>query len=227
MELIGILVVIIGFILKFDTIAVVLVAGITTGLVANMSFMEVLHTIGDTFASQRHMALFLLILPIIGISERYGLKERAIYLIKNIKNLSTGKLISFYLLIRQIAISMGLRLGGHAEFVRPLIQPMAQGAAVSEYGELDEESEERIKVAAAAADNYGNFFAQNIFLANSGVLLIVGTLEGLGYKVDALQIAQTAIPIAIIALILGVAQNYHLDRSIRRRLGKNRGGKHE
>lgn len=226
MQLIGILVVIIGFILKFDTIAVVLTAGIVTGLIADMSIVEILNTIGGTFVNQRHMALFLLILPIVGICERYGLKERATYLIKNIKSLSTGKLISLYLLIREIAIAMGIRLG-HAEFVRPLIEPMAQGAAIGRYEQLDEEIEEEIKAAAAAADNYGNFFAQNIFLANSGVLLIAGTLGELGYQVDPLEIVKGAVPIAIIALILGVIQNYHLDRKIRRKLSHKRGENNE
>lgn len=226
MELIGILVVIIGFMLKLDTIAVVLSAGIVTGLVANMGLTEILNTIGSTFINQRHMALFLLILPIIGICERYGLKERAAILIKNIKSLSTGKLISLYQLIRQIAISMGVRFG-QAEFVRPLIEPMAQGAATSEHGEIDDATREKIKVAAAAADNYGNFFAQNIFLANSGVLLIAGTLEELGYAVDTLAIAKMAIPIAIIALIFGVIQNASLDRKIQRQLAGKRGGNNE
>ncbi|MEF9958965.1 MAG: DUF969 domain-containing protein [Niameybacter sp.] len=223
MELIGIVIVIIGFVLKFDTIAVVLTAGIVTGLVADMGILDILGTIGDTFIKQRHMALYLLILPIIGISERYGLKQRAIELIKSIKNMSTGKILSLYLLIREIAIAMGLRLGGHAEFVRPLIEPMANGAAVSQYKELDEEIEEKIKAASAAADNYGNFFAQNIFMANSGVLLIAGTLEELGYTSDTLQIAQIAIPVAIITLVLGVIQNMHLDHSIRKLIEKKRG----
>lgn len=223
MELIGIVIVIVGFLLKFDTIAVVLTAGVVTGLVAEMGIIDILNTIGTTFVKQRHMALFLLILPIVGLSERYGLKERAIELIKSMKNLSTGKVLSFYLVLRQIAIAMGLRLGGHPEFVRPLIQPMASGAATSTYGELDEEVEEKIKAASAATDNYGNFFAQNLFLANSGVLLIVGTLEELGFAVDAVEVAQVAIPIAIIALILGVMQNLHLDYSIKRMLGKKRG----
>ncbi|MEG0712431.1 MAG: DUF969 domain-containing protein, partial [Niameybacter sp.] len=197
--------------------------GIVTGLVADMGILDILGTIGDTFIKQRHMALYLLILPIIGISERYGLKQRAIELIKSIKNMSTGKILSLYLLIREIAIAMGLRLGGHAEFVRPLIEPMANGAAVSQYKELDEEIEEKIKAASAAADNYGNFFAQNIFMANSGVLLIAGTLEELGYTSDTLQIAQIAIPVAIITLVLGVIQNMHLDRSIRKLIEKKRG----
>lgn len=78
-----------------------------------------------------------------------------------------------------------------------------------------------IKAASAANDNYGNFFGQNVFLANSGVLLIAGTLETLGYNVDTLQIAKASIPIAIIAFILGVIQNYLLDKKLAKKY-KNR-----
>ncbi|MHC1748907.1 MAG: DUF969 domain-containing protein [Cellulosilyticaceae bacterium] len=226
MQLIGILVVVVGFILKLDTIAVVLVAGIITGLVGDMGLIEILNTLGTTFITQRTMALFLLILPIIGICERYGLKERAAHLIKNIKGLSAGKLATLYLFIREVAITAGVKLG-QAEFVRPLIEPMAQGAAVGKYGEVDEETEQSIKVAAAAADNYGNFFAQNIFVANSGVLLIAGTLEELGYTVDTVSIAKAAIPVAIVALILGAVQNHCLDKKIKKRLTRKEGAKHE
>ena len=91
MELIGIVIVIIGFALKFDTIAVVLVAGLSTGLVAHMSLYEILEKLGSTFVSQRHMTLFILTLPVIG--KRFSLKERAITLIKNMKNMSTAKLL--------------------------------------------------------------------------------------------------------------------------------------
>ena len=62
-------------------------------------------------------------------------------------------------------------------------------------------------------------------MANSGVLLIAGTLEELGYQVDTLQIVQIAIPVAIIALVLGVIQNLHLDRTIRKTMAKKRGDK--
>ena len=213
MQLIGILVIIVGFILKLDTIAVVLSAGIVTGLLGGMSIVEILNTLGSSFTTQRGMAMFLLILPIISLCERYGLKERATELIGKIKGMSSGRIATLYLFIRQIAISAGVKLG-HAEFVRPLIEPMAQGAASVKYGDLDEESKEEIKAMAAAADNYGNFFAQNIFVANSGVLLIVGALEELGYAVDALAVAKSAIPVAIIALIFGFIQNTMIDRKI-------------
>lgn len=222
MELIGILIVIIGFALKLDTIAVVLVAGLATGIVANMSVFEILEKLGSTFVSQRHMTLFILTLPVIGMCERFGLKERAITLIKGIKNMSTGKLLSCYLLIREVGTAVSLRLSGQAQFIRPLINPMAQGAAISKYGKIDDKNEDLIKGTAAAMDNYGNFFGQNVFLASSGVLLIAGTLEELGYNVSTLEIAKASIPIAIVALILGFLQNYILDKRLSKNLSKNK-----
>lgn len=220
MSLIGILIVIVGFALKLDTIAVVLSAGIVTGLIGQLDIMEILRILGETFVSQRQMSLFLLTLPIIGVCERYGLKERAIYLIKQKKNMSTGKLITFYTLIRQIAAAISLRVSGHVQFIRPLINPMAQGAALNKYGNNNKEVEENIKAASAAADNYGNFFAQNVFLGNSGVLLIAGTLEGLGYPANTMDIAIASIPIAVIAFILAYMQNRMLDKSIEKSFKK-------
>ena len=222
MALIGILIIIIGFALKLDTIAVVIFSGLVTGLVSGMNLTEVLSTLGTTFVAQRSMSLFLLTLPIIGICERYGLKEKAIIMIKNVKGLSTGKLLSGYLLIREASSAASVRLGGHPQFVRPLINPMAQGAAIAKYGKLKEEDEDKIKGYAAASDNLGNFFGQNVFLANSGVLLIAGTLEGLGYNVDTLQIAKASIPIALIAFALGVIQNYYLDKHLAKKYNKTK-----
>lgn len=219
MQLIGILVIVVGFIMKLDTIAVVLSAGVITGLLGGMNIIDILSTLGNSFVTQRSMALFLLILPTIGLCERYGLKERATHLIQKIKGMSAGRVATLYLFIREIAISAGVKLG-QAEFVRPLIEPMAQGAAVSRFGELDEDTQDDIKAMSAAADNIGNFFAQNVFVANSGVLLIVGTLEELGHQVDAVSVAQAAIPVAVIALIFGFIQNTMMDKKIAKRYAK-------
>lgn len=224
MQLIGILVIVVGFILKLDTIAVVLSAGVITGLLGGMDITQILDTLGSTFVTQRSMALFLLILPIIGLCERYGLKERATYLIQKLKGMSAGRIATLYLFIRELAIAAGVKLG-HAEFVRPLIEPMAQGAATSQYGKLDEETEEEIKAMCAASDNVGNFFAQNIFLANSGVLLIVGTLEELGYNVDALAVSKAALPIAGVALVFAFIQNMYIDKKIAKRYAAKGGTK--
>lgn len=215
MSLIGILIIVVGFILKLDTIAVVVSAGLITGLVSGMGITEILSTLGGAFVNNRTTCLFMLTLPVIGLCERYGLKAKAIMLIKKASGLSTGILLSGYTFIRELTIAMGVTLGGHPQFVRPLIQPMAEGAAIAKYEKLDEKDTDKIKGFSAAADNIGNFFGQNCFMANSGVLLIVGTLETLKIDADALKIAQASIPVAIAAFILCVIRNVMLDRSLK------------
>ena len=56
-KLIGVLIVVIGFILKLDTLAVVVVAGLATGLVAGMSPMDILNTLGTAFITNRTATL--------------------------------------------------------------------------------------------------------------------------------------------------------------------------
>ena len=85
---------------------------------------------------------------------------------------------------------------------------------------LDEKDVDKIKAYSAASDNIGNFFAQNVFMANSGVLLIAGTLESLGYNVDTLAIAKASIPVALIAFVLCLLQNYILDRRLKQKYNK-------
>ncbi|NFV14003.1 DUF969 domain-containing protein [Clostridium sporogenes] len=216
-KLIGVLIVVLGFALKLDIIAVVLVSGLTTGLVAGLSFMDILDILGKSFVETRYMTLFVLTLPVIGICERYGLREMATELISKAKNATTGRILNIYTLIREASSAMSLRLGGHPQFVRPLINPMAQGAAISKYGEIDEEDEEKIKAQAAAMDNYGNFFGQNVFIANAGVLLIVSTLEQLNYKVDPSDVAKASIPIAVCTFIVVSIFNYMFDKKLQRK----------
>ena len=211
LKLIGVVIVLIGFILKRDTIATVVVAGVVTGFVAGMTPMEILETLGKSFITQRTATLFVLTLPVIGICERYGLKDKAVDLIRKAKAATTGRVISIYLVIRAIASGMSLRLGGHPQFVRPLINPMAQAAAVAKYGKLTEKTEDKIKGYSSASENFGNFFAQNCFMGSSGTLLIVSTLVEQGQNVDALQIAKMSVPVAVIAVVVGIIHNLLLD----------------
>ena len=67
-KLIGILVVILGFVLKIETLFTVLVAGIATGLVAGMDIVEILNTLGQSFVDNRAVSLFIMTLPVIGLS---------------------------------------------------------------------------------------------------------------------------------------------------------------
>lgn len=218
LKLIGVVIVVIGFMLKFDAMATVVVAGLVTGLVAGLSPMAILDTLGSAFITNRTATLFVLTLPVIALCERNGLKDKAVDLIKKLKNVTSGRLASVYLIIRAIAASFSLRIGGHPQFVRPLINPMAQGAAIAKYGEIDEESEDEIKGLCAANENYGNFFAQNCFMGSSGTLLIVTTLGAQGFDVDALQIAAQSVLVAVCAVIAGIFFNLLFDRKLDRRL---------
>ena len=223
LKLIGVLVVILGFALKRDTIATVVVAGVVTGLVAGMTPMEILDVLGNSFITQRTATLFVLTLPVIGISERYGLKEKAVDFIRGIKGATTGKILSIYQTIRAAAAAFSVRLGGHPQFIRPLINPMAQAAAVANFGEVDEESVDKIKGASAASENYGNFFAQNVFMGASGTLLIASTMAEQGYgQVTALNVAMWSIPVAVISVLLGILKNYLLDRKLKATLGEKK-----
>lgn len=217
LKLAGILVVIIGFVLKFDTMATVVAAGLVTGLVAGMSPLEILEILGDAFVSNRTATLFVLTLPAIGLCERTGLKDKAVDLIRMMKSATTGRVLALWQLIRTIASAFSLRIGGHPQFIRPLIHPMARGAALAQFGEIDENDEEKIKGMAAGTENYGNFFAQNCFMGSSGTLLIVSTLNEQGYMVDALQIAGQSVPIAVISVVVGVVYALLFDAAMKRR----------
>lgn len=212
--LIGILIILIGFILKMDAIAVVIVSAIVTASIAGIDFISIVAILGKEVVNARMMSLFFLTLPVVAISERYGLRERAVYLIGNMKAVTAGKILILYLWIRQLAAAFSLRLGGHAQFIRPLIEPMAQGAAASK-NDLSEEDVEDIKGAAAAVENYGNFFGQNLFYASSGVLLIVATFEPIS-EVTGIDIALWSLPIAIVVAFLGALQFLLLDRKIKK-----------
>ena len=214
-RLIGVAVVILGLVLKFDTIATVVLAGIVTGLVGGMSIMDILTTLGKSFVSNRTATLFVLTLPAIGICERFGLKEKAIDFILSIKSATAGRVIIVYEVIRTLAAAFSIRLGGHPQFVRPVVVPMAEGAAVAKYDEINDKMSDDIKGAAAGAENYGNFFAQNCFMGASGTLLIVSTLNEQGFAaVNALDVAKWSIPVAVISVILGAARNLWLDKQL-------------
>ncbi len=213
-KLIGILIILIGFIFKFDTIAVVIIAALATALVSGISIGDFFTLLGEAFVNNRLVTIFLLTLPMIGLSERFGLRQQAVILIRKVKGLTPGKFLTLYTFIREISGLFGIRMSGHPQFVRPIVNPMAQAAAKTKYGKISEEDEDKIKARAAASENYGNFFAQNTFVAASGVLLIAGTLKDFHYKVSGSSITHIALLIAIIALVLTATSNWLFDHKL-------------
>ncbi len=201
----GVVIIVIGFILKVDTLFTVVFAGVVTGVISGMGVGEILGTLGNAFVANRYMTIFVLSLPVIGMLEKNGLKQVATDKISQISAATQGRILSMYLVIRTLCAAGGLRLQGHILFIRPLVLPMAEGAANGRYENLSEKNEERIKGLAGAAENFGNFFGQNIFVASSGVLLIVGTLVEQGIEVTAIQIAGWSVLVGILIIVIGSA----------------------
>ncbi|CQR77795.1 DUF969 domain-containing protein [Enterobacter hormaechei] len=218
LPLIGIPVVVIGFALRFNPLLVVVVAGLATGLLVGMDFGMLLEAFGEKFVNSRSLATFILILPVIGLLEYYGLKERAQAWVAKIASATSARILMLYFVAREGTAALGLMsLGGHAQTVRPLLAPMAEGAALNEYGELPQTIRDKIKAHAAACDNIAVFFGEDIFIAFGAVLLIDAFLKENGIEgIEPLHIGLWAIPTAIAALIIHMTRLLRLDASIRR-----------
>src|SRR5690349_14579963 len=218
LPLLGILLVVIGFALKFNPMIVVTVAAIVTGLLAGMEPVAVVSTFGKAFNDNRIIAIVWIVLPVIGLLERYGLQQQAAAVIRRFKNATTGRLLIAHLLYRQLTAGIGLMSSaGQAQTVRPLVAPMALAAAEKEHGELDPATAERVKAMAAATDNVGLFFGEDIFIAIGSIVLIQQILSTYGYNIEPLHLALWAIPSAICAFFVHSARLLLFDRKLRRR----------
>ncbi len=216
-KLIGILVVAVGFALRGNTLLVVLAAGISTGLAAGMSFNEIMAWFGKYFVENRYVTLtVLLMLPVVGLLERYGLRERAETLIQRAKAATAGRVLLSYTAVRQISVALGVNIGGHAAMVRPLVAPMAEGAAQARHGVLSEKTTEAIRAHAAAAENTGNFFGEDTVFAVGAVYLMKGVLETQGYPVSVWALSFWGIPTALVAFGLMIWRTWVLDQRIAR-----------
>jgi uncharacterized membrane protein len=217
LPLIGILIVVAGFALRFNPLAVVVAAALATGLAAGHTLVDVVSAFGKAFIESRSVAVVWLALPVIGLLERAGLKEQARAVIGRIEVATTGRLLLAYLALRQITAALGLTsLGGHAQMVRPLVAPMAEGAAEARIGALDDATRYRIRAYAAATDNIGVFFGEDIFIAIGSILLIRGFLDQNGIHVEATSLAVWAVPTAIFAFVIHAVRLLLLDRRLAR-----------
>ncbi len=113
-KLIGVVIVIVGFALNLNNIAIILVAGFVTGLVGGMDLIKILETIGSSFVANRGMAIFIMIMFVTGTLERNGLREMAAKLIAKIKNATAGIVIAAYGVLRLILAAFNVSLGGTA-----------------------------------------------------------------------------------------------------------------
>jgi uncharacterized membrane protein len=92
---------------------------------------------------------------------------------------------------------------------------MAEAAAEARAGELDDETRHAIRAQAAATDNVGVFFGEDVFLAVGSILLMVGFLAASGITLDPLRLSIWAMPTALAAFLIHGARLLLFQRRLR------------
>jgi uncharacterized membrane protein len=215
--LLGVAVVVAGFALRLNPALVVVIAAMVSGLLSGLSVGELLTLLGAKFIDSRNLLVLLLTLPTIGLLERAGLREHAANWIARMRRFTFARLLIGYLAVRQVLSMFGLTgIAGHAQTVRPLLAPMAEAAAEKLDPDLDLDERERVRAFAAATDNTGLFFGEDIFIAFGAVLLIHGFYAQEGIQLDPRHIAMWAAPTAIAAFAVQSLRALRMQRRLRR-----------
>ena len=218
--LIGVLIIIAGFALRFNPMLVVIVTAIGTAFAAGFPLDKVLAAIGTGFIKTRNLPLIILLpLAVIGLLERHGLRQHAQNWISSIKSATAGRLLIVYLAARQLTAAIGLTsLGGHPQMVRPLLAPMAEGATESRYGKLSGKVREKLRAMSAATDNVGLFFGEDIFVAFGAIVLMTTFLKEAGIEVEPIHVALWGIPTATCAFLIHAFRLHRLDKQLAREI---------
>ena len=226
-KLVGVLIVILGFALKLDSILIILLAAVSTALVGGLGVDGLLETLGTNFVANRPMAIFIMILLITGTLERNGLREAAEDLMHKVKGATAGKLVCAYGILRGFFGAFNVGFGGVAGFVRPVLLPMAEGAIKNSGHEPDKAHMDEVKGMASAAENISWFFCQVLFVGGAGGILVQQTLKPLGYDVELIDLAAAELPIAIISLVVMSIIFLIQDKKLNKKyygINKKRGG---
>ncbi|MBX3688152.1 DUF969 domain-containing protein [Dokdonella sp.] len=215
--LLGVATVVIGFVLRVNPVLVVVIAGLVSGLAAGMSPGDLLAMLGSSFVSNRALLLMVMTLPVIGLLEHCGLRERARDWIAGFRGLTLTRFLASYLGLRQVLSMLGLtNVAGHAQTVRPLVAPMSEAAAERTVGTLERGQRHEVAAMAAATDNIGLFFGEDVFIALGAVLLIQGFFAQNDIELQPLAIALWALPTAIAAFLIHVLRLRHFQRQLER-----------
>ena len=201
--LLGVAVIIVGFALRFNPVPVVVSAALTSGLLAGFHLPALLALLGKSFVSGRMLLIFVLTLPAIGLLEHAGLREHAQRWMSRLQGMTLARLLIGYLLVRQLLAMLGLTgVAGAAQTVRPLLAPMSEAAAEKILPTLSDDDRDEVRATAAATDNIGRFFGEDVFVALAAVLLIQAFYAQHGIELAPLSIALWALPTAIAAFVI-------------------------
>lgn len=223
--LLGVAVIVVGFALRFNAVPVVVCAALVSGLLAGLPLPALLALLGKSFVSGRMLLLFVLTLPAIGLLERAGLREHAQRWMARLQGMTLARLLIGYLLLRQLLAMLGLTgVAGPAQTVRPLLAPMTEAAAEKILPTLDDADRDELRAIAAATDNIGRFFGEDVFIALGAVLLIQGFYAQHGIALTPLAIALWALPTAIAAFVIQSVRVWLVQRRLQRRAARVRAG---
>ncbi|AHX15477.1 membrane protein [Dyella jiangningensis] len=216
--LLGVAVIVIGFALRFNAVPVVVCAALVSGLLAGLHVPDLLALLGKSFVSSRMLLMFVLTLPAIGLLERAGLREHAQQWMARLRGMTLARLLIGYLLVREVLATLGLMgVAGHAQTVRPLLAPMSEAAAEKILPTLNDDDRDELRAIAAATDNVGRFFGEDVFIALGAVLLIQGFYAQHGIELTPLAIALWALPTAIVAFVIQSVRIWRYQRRLQRR----------
>ena len=193
---------------------VVPAAALTTGLLAGLDLVEVIGKLGKAFNDARIIVIPWVVLPVIGLLERYGLQQRAAGGDRELQ--SRDRRAAADPLSALPPAHLGDRPSQHR---RPSADGPAPGRADGAWprrraaqAELDDAGREKVKAYAAATDNVGLFFGEDIFFAIGSIVLIQQTLEAYDIILSPLELAVWAIPTAIAAFLIHSTRLLMLDR---------------
>jgi uncharacterized membrane protein len=215
--LLGVAVIVVGFAIRLNPLLVVVLGALTSGWFAGLSPLEVIAAFGKAFNDNRFVSIAYLVLPLVGVLERAGLRERAGAIIAGLRGVSVGRLLIGYMVFRQATTSVGLMsIAGQPQTIRPLVAPMAEAAAEVRDGPPDAQTRYAIRAMAAATDNVAVFFSEDIFVAMGSVLLMVGFLTSSKIVLDPIHLSVWAIPVALAAFVIHGARLVLFDRRLAR-----------
>jgi uncharacterized membrane protein len=214
-SLLGVAVVLFGLLARMNPIVVVTASALVAGLGGGLDLATTLRALGKGFNDSRFISVAFLVLPVIGLLERAGLQARARTLVARLSRVSVGGMLTAYLAARLLSAALGLlSLGGQATMVRPLLAPMVEAEEALRDEREDSDRRILIRAHAAAVDNIGAFFGEDIFVALGSVLLIQAVLAQSHIHVQPLRVALWAIPTAAVAFLVHAARLRLLDRHL-------------
>ena len=215
--LLGVAVIVVGFAIRLNPLLVVVLAALTSGWFAGLSPLAVIAAFGKAFNDNRFVSTAYLVLPLVGVLERAGLREQASRIIAGLRGVSVGRLLIGYMIFRQATTAVGLMpIAGQAQTVRPLLAPMAEAASELRDGLPTPQTRYAIRAMAAATDNVAVFFSEDIFVAMGSVLLMVGFLTSSKIVLDPIHLSVWAIPTAVAAFVVHAGRLMLFDRRLAR-----------